>query len=302
MTSALLTLGTPGLTKPDLGLRYYVDAVATPSVVTAATVTEIDADYRVDGLPDPDDQIRILTHEYPPGVGGALWLSKGRKTRAPGSLVIPVREGGLALVDFDLTLYKDEALDATALTLTELGAPGDYKAAGWPDEPGTWALVWRRSGLTGRYDWTVEEPALPLLDGLLVVSDLPTTYQGNAGAVDAVFGAVEQIVMAIQSAPTDYVIPELASSLGDGVRALLKGWAEALALYRLTEGNAGIGRRIEKNAVTAEAQLNRIANGSRDLALARRTSGAGSGGSGLVVLGGETRRVGAALQKMESLL
>lgn len=153
----ILPLGTPGLVKADLGLRYYADGVLdTTGVVAALVVTEVGAagDYVIP-LPEvADGTLRQLTYEYPAGVGGT-YIYPERPPTPPASFVIAARETGLVAADFDLALYKDGVLRGDTLTTAEVGPTGEYRVSGWPvTTAGSWALVWRRNGLSFSYTWS----------------------------------------------------------------------------------------------------------------------------------------------------
>lgn len=159
MGAIILTIGEPGLTKPDLGLRFYVSGVRVLSTEAALMLTELaDGDYRLSGLPDhpgaTDTDVYEVTWESPEGVGGMYVYPE--RVRPP-KLVIPIRETGLTSADVDLALYADEEpVDASALTVNESAAgTGDYVLTGWPSTPGSWRLVWRYAGVSYAYAWEV---------------------------------------------------------------------------------------------------------------------------------------------------
>lgn len=155
----MIPLGTAGLTKPDLSLRFYADGVAKAAIASALTVTELaGGDYRIGGLPDAvAGTWRTLTWEYPPGVGGQHAYPTGAlQPAAPPNLILPVRETGLVAANFSFALYKDGAAQADAISATEIGSPGDYRVSGWPtDEAGRFSLVWRRHGISYGFAWRV---------------------------------------------------------------------------------------------------------------------------------------------------
>lgn len=161
----LLTIGTPGLTKPDLNFRWYVDGVLDASgvVVSGLTLTEIpdsDGDYTLDNVPETvAGVVHVLTWEFPEGVGGYdVHLNDGY---APANLVLPVKDSTLTdpVTDLSLLAYQDGVMATSDLTAIEIDSTGDYLVSGWPtDAPGTWTLRWRQSGISFRYDWHVSVP------------------------------------------------------------------------------------------------------------------------------------------------
>lgn len=159
----LLTIGTPGLTKPDFNFRWYVDGVPdTSGVVSGLALTEIpdsDGDYTLDNVPETVAGVaHVLTWEFPEGVGGYdVGLDDGH---APVSLILPVKDSTLTdpVTELSLVVYKDGAVHSSTndLTAGEIGSTGDYLVSGWPtDVSGTWTLRWRTSGISFRYDWRV---------------------------------------------------------------------------------------------------------------------------------------------------
>jgi hypothetical protein len=160
VASFVITLGTTGLVKADLDLRYYLDGTEDAVKITAATVVEIGAsgDYLVSGLPAVGPGAwATVTWEYPAGVGG-WYVYPSDQTSAPPFLVLPIREAGLAVGDLAIALYKDGVARVDVLTSTAVGADSDdYRVTGWPtDEAGDWVLAWTRHGIVYNYGWTVD--------------------------------------------------------------------------------------------------------------------------------------------------
>lgn len=177
MTDFILTLGTTGLVKADLGLRLYKNSTRLTADEAAITVAEVSAtgDYLIDGLPAGQaGYFFTLTYEYPPGAGGAYrWLDQAG---APTTVIAPIRETGLLAADLNLTTYKDGVATADVITAIEVGTVGDYALAGWPDdEPGTWVLRWERSGITYSMGWVIA--ATPTYRG--IVADLIDLYDST---------------------------------------------------------------------------------------------------------------------------
>lgn len=156
-TEFVVSLGTTGVVKSSISLRVYIDGVASASLASDATFTEIDAtgDYLVSGLPSvAPGSWYTVTWGYPAGVGGGYRFPT--QTGAPPNAVLPVRETGLSTADLNLKLYKNGVEDDATLVSSELGSPGDYLVSGWPtDETGSWVLRWRRGAVSFALGWTV---------------------------------------------------------------------------------------------------------------------------------------------------
>ena len=164
MAQTVLTLGQTGLVAGDLSLRFYRDGSLDASgIVAALTVAEIGSsgDYLVTNLPDyVAGTWGTLTWEYPSGVGG--WYIYPDQDGPPTNLVLPVRETGLAAVDFDFAIYQEGVDSGDTITATEVGGTGDYRVAGWGSDAGDWLLIWRRYGISYYYGWTVPATAAGL--------------------------------------------------------------------------------------------------------------------------------------------
>lgn len=275
MTSALLNLGIPGLTKGDLNLRWYLDGVADNSQVANMTVTEVgDGDYQVGNLPTPPSSSRAaLTYEHPPGVGGHHHYPADQGV-VPAALVIPVREAGLGVVDFDLSLYKDGELQAVTLGAAEVGAPGDYAITGFPDQSGKWRLVWRRNGLSFFLDFQVTGVPAGMFQ-LCDVLNLPARFRDDPGARSAVASASSHVVGMVEQSPHGYQLPDDLETSHPQVWDELHGYACALAVGELTSGKGGQGSEALKNRAWATIRLKQIANGERRLSLPVRKEAAG---------------------------
>ena len=154
----VISLGISGLTEANVSFRFYEDGVANTGTASSLTLTEIgsDGDYRVNNLPDAtlNGPWLTVTWDYL-GVYG-WYVYHDDKGGVPSNLIVPVRESGLVVGDFDMALYKDGVLQGDSLSTVEVGSPGDYRVTGWPsDERGEWLLVWRYAGVSYSYSWEV---------------------------------------------------------------------------------------------------------------------------------------------------
>ncbi len=168
---------TPGLSLADFDFRLYQEAVPQPA--PAWTLTETSpAIYSLAGLPDGSPTARFAVTWALNGVGQAFgWGGVG----TPSAIVIPEREAGLSLSDFGAALFMNGAPNGSALSLVEIGSPGDYRLSGWPQQAtgAQWAIAWTRNGVSSAFQWT-ESPA-------------PTGLVDNFGYGDLAADAAELI-------------------------------------------------------------------------------------------------------------
>ena len=154
----ILPLGTAGLVKSDLSLRFYRNGISDAVSLAAITVTDLgNGDYRVDSLPFAGaGEWFTLTWEYPAGVGGA-YTYPNSAVSSPPSLVLPVRETGLTATDFAFSLYLNGIAQSTSsLVATELvTGGGDYAITGLPSTVGNYVLVYTRFGISYSLPWDI---------------------------------------------------------------------------------------------------------------------------------------------------
>ena len=142
----ILPLGVMGLDIDDLSLKLYrgITPISLPSNVDVSE--DAQHNYRINNLPEGSSENRYtLTVEYS-GVGYSfIWGGKG----TPENVIVPVREMGLTISDFELAVYKNGELQTVDFTVSSaLSDLGDYAISGWPintsRERSTWVLIWSR--------------------------------------------------------------------------------------------------------------------------------------------------------------
>lgn len=147
-----ISLGQTGLVKSDIGIRVYSDKTYNSTLTSAITVTEIGITgvYAIGGLSNTSSHITIIW-EYPAGVGGVYRIIRDNLT-SHTYFILPIKETGLLLADLGIQLFKDNVLQSTVLTSTEL-QPGDYLIQTIPRTSGSWSLTYTRHGIIYKIDW-----------------------------------------------------------------------------------------------------------------------------------------------------
>lgn len=152
--SFTILAGQSGLTKSSFDFRIWDGVTAIAD--NGFTVTELGSttEYAVEGLPDSAGAEYTLTWQLG-AVGGAKRWPELEAT-AREYVIIPYRTTGLSAGSFGLELFKDNADDASSLTLTEIGSPGDYAVSGWSlTDAGSWMLRWKISAFFYFEEWTI---------------------------------------------------------------------------------------------------------------------------------------------------
>lgn len=223
----VLILGTTGLDESAMGLRYYLDEVANPTVAASLTTAEpAPGRYALSGAPAVlPGHWAWITGE----VGGQYFSYTYPTPQAipPEKVVIPVRVTGLDATSLGLGAYKNGVLQADPLTATEIGSPGDYAASGWPlDEPGDWLVEWSYGGFTATFSWSYAVPAAGSL-----------THPGEIAAVDArleaALAAAQAVDSAFQLVKANRNRQRWTPSAGDKV---LRGYTKRARAGRLASG------------------------------------------------------------------
>jgi hypothetical protein len=175
----ILPLRVTGLDINDLFLSLYkgITPISLPANLTVTEDSELN--YLIDNLPEGSSENRYtLTAEYPEGVGYSfVWGGKG----TPSHVIVPVREVGLTVSDFEIVVYRNGELqdDINIALSSALSARGDYAISGWDittsRERATWVLIWSRvgSGISQTYSWQEGYPTVAIISNEFLSGKFP---------------------------------------------------------------------------------------------------------------------------------
>jgi hypothetical protein len=148
---AILYLLDSGLALGDIDDRWYAGSTAITRPASAA-MSELSAGvYTLTADPLEIEELLHVTWSYGGYYGTARWPENNR---APGEVIIPVRDPGLLESDFALVLISNETLDPTSLDFEEIGV-GDYAVSGWPigGSNNEYQLLWTYAAFQHSYTW-----------------------------------------------------------------------------------------------------------------------------------------------------
>jgi hypothetical protein len=137
--------------------RVYRDG--SPDDASAVTVS-LQSNPKVisfDNLPEVEGSVYAVTF-VASGFSQTLYYPE---TAFFAHRVIALRVTGQTPTSLGLELYKNAALDASVLSLTEgVAGAGDWIVTGWPVAQGDWALSWEVPGLAGSSQWEIADAVI----------------------------------------------------------------------------------------------------------------------------------------------